>query len=85
MTFFSLNNLTPQAFATSSVQQINVIGFVTLDPLFGDDFIPKGTTACLIYDDSSGNKNLFTGSMLVTYRYHGPNFYNLKTDIIFEI
>ena len=37
---------------------------MTLDPLFGDDFIPKGTTACLIYDDSSGNKNLFMEVML---------------------
>ena len=62
------------------MQQINVIGFVTLDPLFGDDFIPKGTTACLIYDDSSGNKNLFTGSD-ACYIIGTGGYYNLKTEI----
>ena len=50
--FFPLNNLTPQAFATSNVPSVIVIGFVKLDPLFGDDFVPEGSTACLVYDDS---------------------------------
>ena len=57
-----------------------VIGFVKLDPLFGDDFVPEGSTACLVYDDSSGNKNLFTGSD-ACYSISAGGYYRLNAEV----
>ena len=41
---------------------------------------PEGSTACLVYDDSSGNKNLFTGSD-ACYSISAGGYYRLNAEV----